>query len=318
MSEPWFWRGATPAARLMRAALLPAAVLYDVGQQLRWRLTAPVDAGVPVICVGNASVGGTGKTPFAMMLQRLLAAEGVEAHFLTRGYGGSLRGPVKVDAQHTVEETGDEAPLLARVAPCWIAKDRAAGARAAAAAGAPAIIMDDGFQNPSVRKTLSFLLLGGDENGLAPFPAGPMREPLARAIGRADAAVVSAPLSRSQESEAPPRFGVIAEIEASIPPQPVLAFCGIGRPARFFDALEADGFALAGRETFPDHHPYTAPELARLRNRADKANAALITTEKDLVRLAPADREGVAVARLTLRADDPAALVRFVLDRIAP
>lgn len=344
MSEPWFWRGDSLPARATRAALMPAAALYDAGQQLRWRFAKPFDPGIPVICVGNASVGGTGKTPFAMMLQRLLAAAGIEAQFLTRGYGGSLAGPVRVDAQHTAEETGDEALLLAQVAPAFVAKNRAAGARAAASAGAPLIIMDDGFQNPTVRKTLSFLLLSGDEGRLAQFPAGPMREPLDRALRRADAVVLTHPANgraASPEGESPgasglsakaaphlppvarkaergpaPVFTVLSGIEPSIPPQPVVAFCGVGRPARYFDALEAHGFALAGREAFPDHHPYTASDIQRLRALAAGKGAALMTTEKDFVRLAPGDRDGIAVARLTLRPEDPAALLRFVRERI--
>ncbi len=343
MSEPWFWRGRSAGARALRAALAPAAVLYDAGQRLRWRLTAPVDAGVPVLCAGNASVGGTGKTPFCLMLQRLLATEEIDAQVLTRGYGGSLKGPIRVNAQHMAEDVGDEALLLAAAAPTWVAKDRAAGARAAASAGAKLIIMDDGFQNPAVKKALSFLLLSGDEASLAQFPAGPMREPVARAMDRADALVFPspacgrgvrgegesqrtalafddpsppAPLPLKRERGEGASFTVSSTNAPSSPPQRVVAFCGIGRPARFFDALEEAKFTLAARAAFADHHPFSNAEIASLRVRATAENAALITTEKDLVRLAPADRAGIAVARLTLVVDDPAALMRFVRKRI--
>lgn len=330
MSEPWFWRAQTAPARLLRAALAPAAALYDAGQRLRWRLTAPVDAGVPVICVGNASVGGTGKTPFCLLLQRLLAAEGIEAHFLTRGYGGSLKGPVRVNPQQRADDVGDEALLLAAAAPTWVAKDRMAGARAAAATGAKLLIMDDGFQNPAVKKTVSLLLVSGDEEGLAQFPAGPMREPIGRAMRRADALILdsrhpgAARRGDSGVHLAPAgdgafsaeRFTVFSTLSPSIPPQRVVAFCGIGRPGRFFHDLEGAGFTLAARRAFADHHPFSAADLQSLRAAARAENAALITTEKDLVRLAPADRNGVAVARLTLNAGKPAALVRFVRERI--
>lgn len=348
MSEPWFWRGETIGAQAARAALMPAAALYDAGQRLRWRLTAPRDPGVPVICVGNAIAGGAGKTPFCLTLQRLLEAEGVAASFLTRGHRGALKGPVLVDARHRADEAGDEALLLAAAAQTWIAKDRAAGAVAAAAAGARTLIMDDGFQNPTVKKTLSFLILSGEEEGLAPFPAGPLREPLARAIARADALVIRSPAPAKavkDEGEPPeqalpvdacfplvpqsegsasiarqrkkaPRFAVSVAVMPSIPPQRAIAFCGIARPQRFFSDLERAGFILVSRHAFADHHPYGATEIASLRASAKAQNAALITTEKDLVRLSPPDRSGIAVARLTLTPDDPAALVRFVREGI--
>jgi tetraacyldisaccharide 4'-kinase len=348
MSEPWFWRSEGKVAGAVRAGLAPAAGLYDALQRLRWRMTKAADPGVPVICVGNASVGGTGKTPFCLMLQRLLAEEGIEAQFLTRGYGGSLQGPVLVDAQHTAGEVGDEALLLARAAPTWIAKDRAKGAGAAAKAGATVLIMDDGFQNPGVKKTVSFLLLGGDEESLAQFPAGPLREPMARAMTRADGIVFPSPACGKgargeEESRAPSpgfdapspparrthgpalqerergeaaRFTVRRDIAPSIPAQRVIAFCGLARPARFFGDLEAKGFTLAARIAYRDHHAYTGAEIASLRARAKAQNAALITTEKDLVRLAPEARAEIAVARLTLTVGDPAGLVRFVRERI--
>lgn len=311
MSEPWFWRGTAPAARLTRAALAPAAALYGAGQRWRWRVTTPADPGVPVICVGAAVIGGAGKTPFCLLLQRLLAAEGISAHFLTRGYKGALRGPVRVNDQHKAEDVGDEALLLAAAAPTWVAKDRAAGAIAAAAAGADVVIMDDGFQNPTVKKTASFLLLTGEEETLAQFPAGPLRETAREATARADAVVLASPPSPKDRAAA---FHTHTDVSASIPPQPVAAFCGIARPERFFAALEVQGFALRSRRAFADHHALSPSEIARLK--ADAAGLALITTEKDYVRLAAADRDGVAVARLRMEAEDPAALVRFIRERL--
>ncbi len=316
MNEPWFWRENSMAARAARMMLTPAALLYDAGQQVRTAFARPVDPGVPVLCVGNATTGGVGKTPFALMLQRLLAADGVEAAFVSRGYGGTLTGPVRVTPQHTAQDVGDEPLLLASAAPTWIAKNRAAGAVAAAKAGAKLLIMDDGFQNPTVKKTLSFLLLGGDEHHLAPFPAGPLREPMARAIARADA-VVEASLPSSPPGPAEGRFYTHTDISPTIAPQPVIAFCGIARPERFFHSLEAKGFTLAGRAAFPDHYAFSAGDVADLRARAKAASAALITTEKDLVRLAAAEREGIAVARLTMSVDDPQRLVRFIRERIS-
>ena len=317
MSEPWFWRGATPAARLVRAGLAPAAALYDAGQRLRWRLTLLHDVGVPVICVGNASVGGTGKTPFCLMLQRLLAAEGIEAQFLARGYGGSIKGPISVNAQHTADEVGDEAVLLARAAPTWVSRDRAAGAAAAARSGAKLLIMDDGFQNLTLKKALSMLLLAGDEAGLAQFPAGPMREPVTRAAERADAVVVSEPPQAIVEvlRKDIPVFRVVREMIPSISPRPVVAFCGIANAAQFFDGLARLGFDLKAKIAFADHQKIGPGAMMKLRAEAKFANATLMTTEKDFVRLAPDGRESVYVARLALHVDNPAALVRLVRER---
>jgi len=317
MSEPWFWRGETVAARAMRMALYPAAWLYDAGQRLRWRFTRPVDPGVPVICVGNATTGGSGKTPFCLMLQKLLADHGIEAVFLSRGYGGALRGPMRVLSSHTAHDVGDEPLLLAAAAPTWIARDRASGAAAAAKAGARLIIMDDGFQNPSIKKSVALLIVSGDEAGRAQFPAGPMREPLRRAASRADA-IISAGVDSKAGAEAvtPRLFNACTDILSSVDAQPVVAFCGIARPERFFESLERKGFTLKAKFSFADHHVYSPSEIATLRAQAADHKATLITTEKDLVRLGPLNREGCAVARLSMAVDDPDALVRVVRERI--
>jgi len=318
MKEPWFWRETGLAAGAAAATLEPAALLYDLGQRLVAALTRPVRAGAPVICIGNATLGGVGKTPFALMLHKLLKAQGVDAHFLSRGYGGALKGPVRVMAQHTSEDVGDEPLLLAAAAPTFIARDRAAGARAAGD-GAGAIIMDDGFQNPAVAKDVALLLIDAADpaGNRRLFPAGPLREPLARAAARADAVILVGDGAAPKGLGPAPVFRAARRTTASIPPQRVFAFCGVGRPAQFFDALEAQGFILAGRAAFPDHHPYTEIELAALRTSARKAEAALIATEKDVVRLDGAAREGVAVARLEMSVDDPESFVALVRSGMA-
>ncbi len=316
MTEPRFWRAQTLAARAARGALYPASVLYGAGQSLRRQLSTPVEAGVPVICVGNATVGGTGKTPFCLLLQKLLAASGLAPTFLTRGYRGSMAGPVRVEAGHRARDVGDEALLLAAAAPTWVAKNRAAGAVAAATGGARLLIMDDGFQNPTIRKTVSFLLLGGDEAALALFPSGPLRERASSAIARADAVVIPAGATLGPDAEGAIVFQTTVKIEVPASARRVVAFCGIARPDRFFSALEENGCVVTARAQFPDHHFFTAADLQRLRARALKEGAVLITTEKDLMRLAPGDREGIVAARHAVAVDDPHALVRFVRDRI--
>jgi len=314
MNEPWFWRSSSFTAKAVRAALFPAAMLYGAGQAAHRRFSSPVDPGVPVVCVGNASVGGSGKTPFCLLLQDLLAKAGIGSAFLTRGYRGALKGPVLASSAHHVGEVGDEALLLAAAAPTWVAKDRAAGAIAAAASGAQLLIMDDGFQNPRLKKSASFLLVNGDEGSLALFPAGPMRERLGQALERADAVVMDAE-APPPRSLAIPLFRTTSRIVIACAPQPVVAFCGIARPERFFAALQRSGFTLRSEFVFPDHHAFDADDLRMLRSRAEEESAILVTTEKDLVRLAPADREAIVAARLRVSVDDPAALVRFVRER---
>lgn len=317
MKEPWFWRDNSIAARAAAAAMTPAALAYDGAQQLRAVLSKPKAAGAPVICIGNVTLGGTGKTPFALMLRRLLSEHGVKAHFLSRGYGGALKGPLRVLPQHTAQDVGDEPLLLAAEAPTWIARNRAAGA-AAAARCADAVIMDDGFQNPTVAKDFSVLLISAaDSHGDGRvFPAGPLREPLARAIARADAIVLFGDGSTRIEFGGVPVFRAMTMIDPEIDPKKCVAFCGIANPARFFSDLEARGFTLTAKAAFADHHPFTDAELAVLRKRAQQAGAALITTEKDFVRLAPETRDGVAVARLTMSVDDPERLMALVLSKI--
>ncbi|NWG92888.1 MAG: tetraacyldisaccharide 4'-kinase [Parvularculaceae bacterium] len=314
--EPWFWHEKSLAANAAAFALSPAALLYDIGQQARAAAARPRKIGAPVICIGNATLGGVGKTPFALALNRLLKERGITAHFQSRGHGGTLRGPVRVDPQHGAAEVGDEALLLAREAATFVAKNRRRGA-AAAAAGADVVIMDDGLQNPTVVKDCAFLLVDAADpsgNGRV-FPTGPLREPMARACRRADAVVLIGD-GAPPVAAAKPLFRAHTTIEPQIAPQAVVAFCGIGRPERFFSALEAHGFHLLDRIAFPDHHAFALSELAMLRAKAKRAKAALITTEKDIVRLTGEAREGVAVAVLRMRIEEEDRLIDFALSKI--
>lgn len=324
MREPWFWRSDTIVAKAISAALSPAGYLYDLGQQMRWRMTRPAHAGIPVICIGNATLGGVGKTPFAIMLCNMLSREGLHCTFLTRGYGGDEPGPLRVDAdKHTHEQVGDEALLLARHGPVWVSRDRVAGAKAAAKDGADIIIMDDGFQNPTIEKTFSVLLLDPENshgNGHV-FPAGPLREPVERAQARADVTVAIASDETSVQDAINNRKSAFAAWLApaeKIPPQKVVAFSGIGRPEKFFSLLRREGFDLADAIAFPDHHPFTSANLAALKKSAQAADTQLITTEKDHVRL-PADmRERVLAYPVRMMLNQPdlfKALVKSAIDR---
>jgi tetraacyldisaccharide 4'-kinase len=321
MHAPEFWR----RRGWQSLALLPAAQGFAAAGLLRRALARPVTAPVPVICVGNLVAGGAGKTPVTLELARLLGADGRRPHILTRGYGGALAGPVRVDpAVHDFRAVGDEALLLAAVAPTWVAHDRPTGARAAVAAGAELILMDDGLQNPSLRKDLALVVVDagyGFGNGRV-MPAGPLRESRAGGLRRAQAAVVivedpglvGADLARDlpvARARLVPSTG-----GAAWSGRRVVAFAGIGRPQKFFDTLTALGADLVAGIGFPDHHPYRAEDLDGLLAEAKQAGATAVTTTKDWVRL-PADlRPRVETLPVRLAWDRPEdeALIRRLLE----
>ena len=351
MRDPAFWwTGGSAAATL----LAPAAACY--GAIAARRMARPgCKAPVPVICVGNFTVGGAGKTPTAIALARLLQQSGRRPFFLSRGYGGRLAGPVRIDLRlldpsggtsrdgaWTAADVGDEPLLLATVAPAIVSRDRPAGVTAAVTGGADTIVMDDGLQNPSVTKDLALAVVDGRRgigNGRI-FPAGPLRAPLEAQLDHVDAVLVvgtAGPGSAREAAwqaahEAARRRGVpvfrgelhpAPEAVAALAGKPVLAFAGIGDPGKFFATLEEQGIPAAVRKPFPDHHPYTAHEMARLVSCADQNGLTLVTTEKDMARLrgVPAAAELVkrtAVLPVMLKFSDAPAvetLLRGVIAR---
>ncbi|MSP20157.1 MAG: tetraacyldisaccharide 4'-kinase [Alphaproteobacteria bacterium] len=311
MRAPAFW--GPPADRFSLAAtvLAPAAWVYGSAHRLRWRMAKPKRASVPVVCVGNLVAGGAGKTPTAIAVARYLRAQGAAVHFITRGYGGNAVGPIRVDlGHHDARLVGDEALLLARIAPTWVARDRAAAAERATAAGASMLVLDDGFQNPGLAKDVSLVVVDaayGFGNGRL-LPAGPLRERAADGLGRATAAVViggAAPFTASipilaAEIEATP------ESRARLANRPVVSFAGIARPEKFFALLTAIGCKVVATHAFGDHHRFSVAEIAGLRAEAARANATLVTTAKDAVRLDGAS--GIEVLDVALSFGSRAAL----------
>jgi tetraacyldisaccharide 4'-kinase len=315
MREPEFWwepgRG---------RILSPLAAVYGAVAWLRMRQRGQ-SAGVPVICLGNLTVGGAGKTPAALAVGRILLAAHERPFFLSRGYGGQLAGPARVNPLlHHAADVGDEPLMLARLAPTIVARKRAMGAQAARSGGASVIVMDDGFQNPSLVKDLSILLVDGPRgvgNGRI-IPAGPLRAPLRAQIARAQALVIVGPPSGADKIlDTARRYGVAVfhgglepdrNSLAAIGRRKVLAFAGIGNPDKFYATLAAAGIDVGGRASFPDHHRYTAAEAKDLIARATAARLVLLTTEKDMVRLAG----DPALAELATRAT--ALPVRLVIE----
>lgn len=300
----WWYSRDGKVGAVARLLLWPLSLVWTAATARRIVRGRPVDPGVPVICVGNLTVGGTGKTPIVREIAQRLG--GV---VLSRGYGGALAGPAQVDpARHTAADVGDEPLMLAQDLPVWIARDRAAGARAAAEAGAKVIVMDDGHQNPSVRKTLSLVVVDGEtRNGEWPFgdgrvfPAGPMREPLKVGLARADAAVVLLP--GDLDAPDPDLLStlsavpvLVARLAPAAPPPagPQVGFAGVGKPWKVERALQAAGCDLKDFWPFPDHCAYDEATLRRLMDRAAQFDAGLVTTEKDWARLPPAWRAKVA------------------------
>ena len=318
----WYLRGRR-SGTVLRLVLQPAAWIWTVATARRIAGGERLDPGVPVICVGNLTLGGAGKTPVAAEILRQLTDRGVRAHALSRGHGGRLGGPVRVDPLvHTARDVGDEPLMLAQAFPAWIARDRAAGAAAAAAAGAEVVVMDDGHQNASLAKALSLVVVDGETrdgewpfgDGLV-FPAGPLREPLAAGLARADAVVILLPADLpAPDPELLAVFAskpvLLARLEpvAAPPTGPQLGFAGVGKPWKVERALKAAGCQLIEFVPLPDHAPLDQDLLRRLADRAADFDAGMITTEKDWARLPPAWRSRIAAWPVRARFEDVAAL----------
>ncbi|WP_407187314.1 tetraacyldisaccharide 4'-kinase [Bradyrhizobium centrosematis] len=327
MREPAFWyRSRSPQSY----ALWPLGALYGAITGRRM-LRKGVDAGIPVICVGNYHVGGAGKTPTVLALTKLLRELGETPVVLSRGYGGRLQGPVMVDRErHTASDVGDEPLMMARDVPVAVARDRLDGVALATSQGATVILMDDGFQNPRLVKDASLIVIDS-ERGLGNgevFPAGPLRAPLQAQLARTDALVligdgraandVAAELAKRNRPELRARLKPDAKTVAQLLGRPVLAFAGIGDPERFFRTLRASGIDVARTRPFADHHMFSTDELAALAAEAQREQLTLVTTEKDLARLRGSKGvpENIVPFAVQLAFDEPAKLRQLISDHL--
>ena len=316
LKTPTFWQD---KKSILATLLAPLSCLYTAAHRFNMGRQTPYISTLPVICIGNAVAGGSGKTPAALTLINLICANNIAVNpvILTRGYGGKLKGPTSVDPAHMYPDIGDEALMMSRHAPVIIAADRAAGAMLAELSGHDLIVMDDGFQNNTLSKTLSLLVVDavqGFGNGKI-LPAGPLREPVADVLKKTDA-IISIGGTIDLETDKPV-FDAHIQTALNIDiTKSYVAFAGLGRPEKFRETLLSLGANIVGWHAFADHHPYSVQNIIELKAEARRYNAALITTEKDFVRIPFYQRDGIETLPITLTFQDEHAVVSFLAERL--
>jgi tetraacyldisaccharide 4'-kinase len=316
MKTPTHWN----KINLTSIILSPIGLLYGIATKLRLKYKKSYKVSVPVICVGNLTAGGTGKTPVSISIASILQQQNLTPFFVSRGYGGNLKNIMVDSSIHTPQQCGDEPLLLARQAPVIVNPDRFAGADTAIKNGADIIIMDDGFQNPKLHKDLSFLVFDGSfgvGNELC-IPAGPLRENIKDGLKRAQAIIIIGEDKHQlqQRFNLPCFLGSIKPLPQNNDNPNVMAFAGIGNPQKFYNSLKECGFNLLKTYDFPDHHYYNETELQNMINTAKQQNTLLYTTSKDFVKIPAHLQKYFKVLEITIEWKNPQYLTDFILKQL--
>ena len=316
MKTPKHWNN----INFVSMILYPLGLLYGLATKLRIKYNKSKKVSIPVICIGNLTAGGTGKTPVSISIASILQQQGFNPFFVSRGYGGKLKNIQVDNNKHTAQQCGDEPLLLARQAPVIVNPDRFNGANTAINNGADIIIMDDGFQNPKLCKDLSFLVFDGSfgvGNELC-IPAGPLRENINDGIKRAQAIIIIGEDKHNLQKRfnLPCFLANIKPLSQNIDNPNIIAFAGIGNPQKFYNSLKECGFNLLETYDFPDHHYYSETELQNLINLAQQQNALLYTTSKDFVKIPPQLQQHFKVLEISIEWQTPQDLTDFILKQI--
>ena len=316
MKTPKYWQSNSIVSKL----LLPLGLIYGVLTQLRLKIKRPKHADIPVICIGNITAGGTGKTPVSISIAKMLGTEMYHPYFVSRGYGGKLKNVLVNNKKHSAKEVGDEPLLLSSQAPVIVNSNRYEGAQLAIKEGADVIIMDDGFQNPSMHKNLSFLVFDGTYgvgNGRL-IPAGPLRETFKDGIKRADALVIMGKDKHdlAKRCNLPVFYAHTEAVQTHINNSNVVAFAGIGHPQKFYHTLSSQGFNVVETIDFPDHHFYKKSELNAILAKAKELNAVVYTTSKDFVKIPTFMQDEFNVLEISVVWDNPEELMSFIKSKI--
>jgi len=317
MKTPKYWQSNSTISKI----LFPLGWLYGLITQLRLRIVKSPKANIPVICVGNITAGGTGKTPVSVSLAKILENAMYHPFFVTRGYGGKLQNVMVNNKKHSAHDVGDEPLLLSRQAPVIVNANRYQAAKMAEAQGADIVIMDDGFQNPSLHKDLSFLVFDGHYgigNGKI-IPAGPLRETFADGIKRADALIIIGKDKHNlaARSNLPVFFAHTEPLHTALDHNDVLAFAGIGHPQKFYHTLSTCGFNVVDSIDFPDHHFYSAAEIENIIAKAQTLCAEIYTTAKDMVKIPNIYHDKINVLEIGIVWDEPEKLLEFIQSKTA-
>ena len=291
LKAPKFWYKKKDT--FLSNSLYPFSLLFRFGTKIRIFISTKQKSPLPVICVGNIVVGGAGKTPVSLKIGKLLIKSGYKPHFISKGYAGLINKSTLVKSWHSATSVGDESILLSKVAPTWIGSDRNNSSKLAKKEGADCLIMDDGFQNPTIQKDFSIIVFNAAQEfgNKRVMPSGPLRESINRGLSRTNLVIVVGEISKELKHIIPKNIPIIeAKFEIkkenkNFKGQNITAFAGIAYPEKFFQSLKEQGGKIVKQITYPDHYIYTENDLLALAETANKTKSILVSTQKDNVRI---------------------------------